>query len=327
MILHQIEALVAVGVTDIILAVNYRPEIMVAHMKDYESKYNVKITFSVETEPLGTAGPLALAKAIFNETPNESFFVLNSDIICDFPFAKMFHKAHGKEGTILVTRVEEPSKYGVIVTRANNQSDHDGPSFGGDQLNGHAASPTLIDQFVEKPKEFVSNRINAGIYLFTPAILQRIEPKPTSIEKEVFPLMAYDEQLHAFDLDGFWMDVGQPKDYLAGTGLYLNHLSPKLSKQSLGDLNCVGNILVHPTAKIGADCKLGPDVVIGPGVTIGDGVRISRSVIFEKCNIKSHSFVQNSIIGWNSHVGRWSRVEGISILGDDVIVGDEVGVV
>lgn len=89
MILHQIEALVAVGVTDIILAVNYRPEIMVAHMKDYESKYNVKITFSVETEPLGTAGPLALAKAIFNETPNESFFVLNSDIICDFPFAKM----------------------------------------------------------------------------------------------------------------------------------------------------------------------------------------------------------------------------------------------
>ena len=89
MILHQIEALVAVGVTDIVLAVNYRPEIMVAHMKDYESKYNVKITFSVETEPLGTAGPLALAKSILSENHNEPFFVLNSDIICDFPFAKM----------------------------------------------------------------------------------------------------------------------------------------------------------------------------------------------------------------------------------------------
>lgn len=89
MILHQIEALVAVGVTDIILAVNYRPEIMVAHMKDYEVKYNVKITFSVETEPLGTAGPLALARSLLEESPSEPFFVLNSDVICDFPFAKM----------------------------------------------------------------------------------------------------------------------------------------------------------------------------------------------------------------------------------------------
>lgn len=91
MILHQIEALVAAGVTNIILAVNYRPEIMVAHMKDYETKYNVKITFSVESEPLGTAGPLALAKQLLSENPEEPFFVLNSDIICDFPFSDMVY--------------------------------------------------------------------------------------------------------------------------------------------------------------------------------------------------------------------------------------------
>lgn len=59
--------------------------------------------FSHESEPLGTAGPLALAKDILGKD-DEPFFVLNSDITCDFPFKEMvaFHKNHGKEGTIVV---------------------------------------------------------------------------------------------------------------------------------------------------------------------------------------------------------------------------------
>ncbi len=85
------------------LAVNYRPETMVAQMQKYEQELGVKITFSVETEPLGTAGPLALARDILAKD-DEPFFVLNSDIICDFPFDKMieFHRQHGNEGSILV---------------------------------------------------------------------------------------------------------------------------------------------------------------------------------------------------------------------------------
>lgn len=68
---------------------------------------------SLESEPLGTAGPLALARDILRE---DKFFVLNSDVVCEFPFKAMidFHNAHGKEGTILVTKVDEPSKYGVV---------------------------------------------------------------------------------------------------------------------------------------------------------------------------------------------------------------------
>lgn len=103
MILHQIESLAKAGVKDIVLAVNYRPEIMQAHMKQYEQELGVTITFSVETEPLGTAGPLALARDVLGKD-EEPFFVLNSDIICEFPFEQMikFHKQHGCEGTILV---------------------------------------------------------------------------------------------------------------------------------------------------------------------------------------------------------------------------------
>ncbi len=48
------------------------------------------------------------------------------------------------------------------------------------------------------------------------SVLNRIEDRPTSIEKETFPLIAADGKLFAQELEGYWMDVGQPKDYLSG---------------------------------------------------------------------------------------------------------------
>ncbi|KAJ2010305.1 mannose-1-phosphate guanyltransferase, partial [Coemansia sp. S610] len=217
------------GVTDIVLAVNYKPEVMVAVLKKYEVKFGITITFSVEKEPLGTAGPLALAREVLGKD-DSPFFVLNADVTCEYPFEKMrdFHIGHGNEGTILATKVEEPSKYGVIVTQSNS---------------------TRIERFVEKPVEFVGNRINAGIYIFSPSILDRIELRPTSIEKEIFPKMASDQQLHTFDLDGFWMDVGQPKDFLTGTCLYLSSVAkrnPELLAPASEEYVNGGNVLVDP---------------------------------------------------------------------------------
>lgn len=65
-------------------------------------------------------------------------------------------------------------------------------------------------------QEFVGDKINAGIYVISPSVLDRIELRPTSIEREVFPHIAADNKLFAFTLPGYWMDVGQPKDYLKG---------------------------------------------------------------------------------------------------------------
>ncbi len=324
MILHQIEALAAVGVKDIVLAVNYRPEVMVAHMKEYEDKLGIKISFSVETEPLGTAGPLALAREILAKD-DEPFFVLNSDVVCEFPFEEMieYHRAHGGEGTILVTKVDEPSKYGVVVT---------------------VPGTSQIERFVEKPVEFVGNRINAGIYIFKPSILERIQPTPTSIEKETFPAMVRDGELHCMDLEGFWMDVGQPRDYLTGIGLYLSSLERQKNpnyqsqpasalpsshpgkKAAVGqeDYKIVGNVLIDPSATIGRGCVIGPNVTIGANVVIEEGVRITRAAVFEGAKIKSHAWINNSIIGWRAVVGSWVRMEGTSVLGDDVQVRDEL---
>lgn len=136
--------------------------------------------------------------------------------------------------------------------------------------------------------------------------------------------MANEGQLHAMDLEGFWMDVGQPKDFLIGTGLYLSSLAHK-SPELLSTHECVvGNVLIHPTAKIGTGCKIGPNAVIGPNVVIGDGVRIVKSVVMDNSRVKSYAWINTSIVGWESTVGHWTRLEGVSVLGDDVQVGDEL---
>ncbi|KAJ3197047.1 mannose-1-phosphate guanyltransferase [Entophlyctis luteolus] len=306
MIVHQIEALVKAGVKDIVLAVSYRPEIMVKAMEKYEAELDIKIHFSVESEPLGTAGPLALAAPILRKD-NTPFFVLNSDVICEFPFEDLlaFHTAHGGEGTIMVTKVDDPSKYGVVVNRDGGQS-------------------SSIEKFVEKPTEFISNKINAGIYIFNPTVLDRIEERPMSIEKEVFPFMAQDGQIHSMELPGFWMDVGQPKDFLTGTGLWLSSVAKKNPEALSTGTHIVGHVLMDPSAKVGPNCKIGPNVVIGPGVVVGEGVRLSRAVLLAGSTVKDHAWVQSTIVGWSSTVGKWSRLEGVCVLGDDVHVSDEI---
>jgi mannose-1-phosphate guanylyltransferase len=94
----------------------------------------------------------------------------------------------------MVTEVEDPSKYGVVVADENNK----------------------IEKFVEKPLVYISNKINAGLYLFNTSIIDRIENRPTSIEREIFPVMASENEIYQMVLPGYWMDIGQPHDYLSG---------------------------------------------------------------------------------------------------------------
>lgn len=304
-IIHQIEALKAVGVSEIVLAINYQPENMYDFIKDIEAKYSVKVTCSKEEEPLGTGGPIGLAKKILLEENTEEIFVFNSDVTCRFPLKDMldFHRKHGKEGTIAITKVKDPSKFGVIL-------------YDKDQK--------ILD-FVEKPQNFVGDEINAGLYIFTKKFLDRVNPVPTSIERDIFPQMAKEGELYAFKLEGFWADIGQPRDYLAGTNLYLNDLS-QTNKDHLvqGAKNVVGNVVIDPTAKVSDTAKIGPNVVIGPGAVIESGARVKNSVVLGNTQVSCYSYVDGSILGWKSKVGKWTRIENMTILGEEVTVADEI---
>ncbi|XP_077235287.1 mannose-1-phosphate guanylyltransferase 1-like isoform X2 [Tasmannia lanceolata] len=276
---------------------------MLGYLEEFETKLGIKITCSQETEPLGTAGPLALAREKLMEQPSEPFFVFNSDITCEYPLEEMieFHKAHGGEASILVTKVDEPSKYGVVIL---------------DEETGR------VKKFVEKPAVFVGNKINAGIYLLNTSILDRIQPRLTSIEREVFPSVASEGQLYAMVLTGFWMDIGQPKDYLTGLRLYLDYLRRKSSLELAVGPNIIGNVLIDDSAKIGEGCLIGPDVAVGPGCVLESGVRLSSCTLMKGVRVKSSAHVTGSIIGWHSTIGQSAHVSSMAVLGEDVHVRD-----
>jgi len=304
-VLHQIEALVKVGVREVVMAVNVAPKEMEDFLNKAEQKYNIKIHFSLETVPLGTAGPLALAKKWLG-ADNSPFFMFNSDVICEFPLAEMlaFHRKHGGEGTVMVTPVKDPTKYGVVVY---------------DKDSG------MITDFIEKPEVPPSNKINAGLYLLSPEILKRVQEKPTSIEREIFPQISKEKKLFCQELKGYWMDIGQPKDYLSGTVLHLHHMRQQDAKQlaEVDNHSIKGNVLLGQNVMIGKHCEIGPDVIIGDNVVIGDGVRIKRSTLLDKSAVRSGAWVNSSIIGWCSTVGEWARVDQCTI-GEDVQVAREV---
>jgi len=65
-------------------------------------------------------------------------------------------------------------------------------------------------------------------------------------------------------------------------------------------------------------------VIIGPNVVIGDGVRLRDTVLLEGVKIGSNSWIAKSIIGWKSVIGKWVRIQNVSVLGMDVTVSDEI---
>lgn len=286
---HQIEALAEAGVTEVILAIGHMQEKIKENLHGYGEQLGIQISYSFEETPMGTAGPLSLLRQKLEED-GDPFFVLNSDVICTFPFKEMvqYHRRHRGDGTILLTKVDTPSKYGVVIADKKGQ----------------------VINFVEKPQEFVGDRINAGVYLFTRQILKYIEERPMSIEKDVLPRMIKERVVKIFDLKGFWMDIGQPKDYVLGNTLYhINNPSAQM---------------IDKTARISPSAIIGKNTTIGPNVEIEDGVEIENSIVFEGACIKKNALIADSIIGWGTTVGRWSRIEDYSVLGANVSVQEGI---
>lgn len=245
------------------MAMQHKPEVLEAELAPWlEGGLEMTIHYQVEEVPMGTAGPIAFsAELLRSEEPGSLFFVFNSDISCNFPLQDMleFHRQHKGEGTICVTKVDDPSKYGVICCKSDADPD--------DELLSNQ-----IERFVEKPKKYVSSNINAGLYLFDMRVLDRIPNEPCSIERQIFPDMANDEVLYQFPLEGFWMDIGQPKDYLIGQALYIKR------QKELGN-EMENNSIIHESAEIGEGSEIGPNVVIGPDVKIGQCCKIQNATI------------------------------------------------
>ena len=248
---------------------------------------------------MGTAGPIGSAKDhLVIDNKDGLFFVINSDIVCQYDLKQMLekHREHKGLATLCVKEVEDPSKFGVVVADERGQ----------------------VSMYKQTPTEFLASTVNCGIFIFNLEIFDKdkIKPVPSQLETDVLPRLANEGNLYCVQLDGFWMDIGLPHNYLLGTQLFLQYLQDmqqnnqggptykifdgeksKYQELSEGN-NIIGNVIIHPSAQVDPGAVLGPDVVIGKDCKIGGGARISNSTILSQTEVKRHAFIRNSIIGW-----------------------------
>jgi len=290
---RQILLLKAAGVKEVVLAVSVLAKDLKAHFGD-GSNLGIKIHYTNEESPMGTAGAIKLAEDLLKD---DNFFMLNGDVILNFDFKDMLnaHKQKGGICTIASKLVDDPSRYGVIIIDEASQK---------------------IDKFLEKTEfkpprgKIVPMPINAGVYLLEPEVFSYITPsKKVSIENEVFPKFASENRLYNYSISGIWLDIGKPYDLLQANILLMNDLIKELEgeKENLVDasVNIEGKALFYPPVTIGANvtigknCIIGPNAVIGDNVYINDGVEIKESLIYNETYISKNVKIGNSIVSDN----------------------------
>lgn len=260
------------GISEVIISTCFHPE----YIKDYFANginFDLKIEYIVEESPMGTGGAIKKAEEYFDDT----FIVFNSDILSDIDLSKMidFHKSKQALATIAVTKVQDPSKYGVIEYDSK----------------GYATT------FKEKPKlgETSSKSINAGIYIFEPVIFKEIAAgRAVSIEREIFPkLLENAQKIGIYQSGSYWMDIGTIEKYRQAHWDIMKGKCKLVDCEFNSDNISFGkNVKIHPSSKI-----IGP-AYIGDNATIGAKVMINHSVIGNNVSIGFNSRITGSIL-WN----------------------------
>ncbi|HHY80407.1 MAG TPA: nucleotidyltransferase family protein, partial [Thermoanaerobacter sp.] len=188
---HIVEHLHKYGIKDLAVTLFYLPQ----KIKKYlEEEYGDEIKFYIEDKPLGTAGSVKNARDFLNDT----FIVMSGDVITDVNIkeAYEFHRKKGAKVTLILTRVDVPLEYGVVIV------DEEGK----------------IKKFLEKPSwgEVFSDTVNTGIYIIEPEILEFIpQDKPFDFSKDLFPmLLKNDIPMYGYITGGYWCDIGNTNQYI-----------------------------------------------------------------------------------------------------------------
>ena len=295
MIERLIRRLARGGVTDVVLALGFKPEPFVDAFPDGRCG-DVNLTYAVEPEPLDTGGAIrfaALAAGI-----DSTFVVANGDVMTDLDVAALVgaHRSSGAEATIHLIGVDDPSAFGVV----DLADEHDGVG--------------RIDQFVEKPApgSEPSNLINAGTYVFEPSVLDRIPADVRiSIERDTFPQLVSAGVMHGMATDDYWIDAGVPDLYHAAN-------LDLLAEGRLHD-SCDA---IHPDAAVDPGATLmntivGADAVIEAGTTVVDTVVLPGAFIGARAQVES-SLVMGRVESDATVIEAIIGADGVVAAGDHV---------
>ncbi|TYH11401.1 hypothetical protein E1A91_A07G244700v1 [Gossypium mustelinum] len=355
MVHHPISACKRIpNLAQIFLIGFYEEREFTLYVSSISNELKIPVRYLKEDKPHGSAGGLYYFRNIIMEDNPSHIFLLNCDVCCSFPLTDMLeaHKRYSGMGTVLVIKVsaESASQFGELV-----------------------ADPITKEllHYTEKPETFVSDLINCGVYVFTPDIFTAIQEvsthredqanlrhlssfetlqSPTSralpqdfvrLDQDILSPFAGKKQLYTYETMDFWEQIKTPGMSLKCSGLYLaqfRYTSPDLLAGGDGtkSASIVGDVYVHPSAKVHPTAKIGANVSISANVRVGAGVRLIGCIILDDVEVQENAVVINSIVGWKSSIGKWSRVQadgdynaklGITILGEAVIVEDEVVVI
>ena len=311
---HILRLLRRHGITEVAVNLHHFPEVITDYFGD-GSALGVSLRYAFEPELLGTAGGVKNNQEFLGD---QTFLVMSGDSLTDVDLTALVaaHRAHGGIATLGVTAVDDPSQFGVVVTRP------DGGVVG----------------FQEKPAraDARSTLCNCGIYVFEPAIFDRI-PAATFYDfgKQVLPeLVADGLPFYAHVIDGYWSDVGDLREYRRGNFDALNgrvrvdvpggQIRPGLWVGT-GSI-IAASAVIEPPVLLGAGCVVGEGatlegpLVIGDATVIDAGARLHEAITWSGAHLGVDSRLQGGIVGEEAQVHANVRLEG-TVVGARAIVG------
>jgi NDP-sugar pyrophosphorylase family protein len=191
---YLLDALQRAGVVRVVLACGYRADDIRNHFG--ARNHGLALEYVVEPTPLGTGGALRLA----SQGLDRAFVAVNGDQLLDVdlqPLAR-FHTDRSAKATLLVKKVDDPLRYGVVELGPNGR----------------------VVRFVEKPSDPSPEAlVNAGVYIVEPTALEAVRPgEAASFEQDVLPGLVRDGSVFGLELPGYWLDVGTPESYARAGG-------------------------------------------------------------------------------------------------------------
>jgi len=291
------------SVDEVILAMGYKPDSIQNHFT-HAHGLPVKLVYSIEPAPLGTAGAVKYAEQYLDNT----FFVLNGDVFTTIDLTAMlrFHKESGAKITIALTPVEDPTRFGVVETDNRFR----------------------IKKFIEKPPpdQVTTNNINAGVYILEKDALKNIPSgRRVMFEHDVFPeLLSAGDPLYAYPTDAYWIDIGTLENYHRLNCDLLTGKCPHPDPKTVRPVPPESSF-VHPQARvqgpvlIGERCRIGYGVqiigpaVIGTGCHIEDCAIIEKSILWQHVTVGKNAILRNCIVASNSCIASNSALEGVTI--------------
>lgn len=287
---YMIEWLAGHGVSEVVLACGFLPDVLREALAGEEERAGVSISYVVEPERRGTAGAIRFAADQLGERLEDRFLALNGDVLTDLDLTALrrAHEERGASATLGLYPVEDSSAFGLV----------------------RSGESGAVDAFLEKTGEAVPGEINAGMYVLERSVLELIPPgEEFSIERDVFPRLV-GNGLHGLRLDGYWMDIGTPERYLQASWDILEQRVETRVRSTA------------PGMHVGADVEIAAGAVVGPRVVLGSdsrveaGAKVRDSVLLDGCVVGEGAQVNGSILSRGVKVAPGASLEG-AVLGRD----------